>query len=110
VAAGFALNMAAVIPNRGMPVSVAALRQVGGSERAFVVLPNLDKHVASHGNLVARVLGDVVPIPVLGAVISAGDVVILVGVVMVLAFGMATRAHLIGPRGSHVPADELTWR
>ena len=106
VAVGYVLNMAAVLPNGGMPVSIAALRRAGGSERAFLQLPNLEKHIAAQDDAVMALLGDVVPIPALSAVISVGDIVILVGVTMLVVLGMASPAHHGGPQRTHVCVEE----
>jgi hypothetical protein len=90
VAFGYALNLAAILPNGSMPVSVAALRRVGSSTAAFHRGPNLDKHVAAGAATLCAWLGDVVPLRGLGVVISVGDIVMLVGVVIVLSAGMTS--------------------
>jgi hypothetical protein len=90
VAVGYALNLVSIVPNGSMPVSVAALRRVGGSQGAFHQGPNLDKHVAAGSDAVWRWTGDVVAVPALRAVISVGDMAMLVGVVIVLSEGMVS--------------------
>jgi len=91
VAAGYALNLLAIIPNASMPVSLAALRLAGGSRSAFHQTANLDKHIAIEEGAVLPSLGDVYAIPLLGAVISIGDLAMLVGVAVVLSEGMVSR-------------------
>ena len=92
VAGGYALNLVAILPTGRMPVSMAALGAVGGTPAAFSGTPNVDKHVAANGDAVWLWFGDVVPVPVLRAVISVGDVAILIGVVLLLCAGM-TAGH-----------------
>lgn len=90
VAAGYALNLLAIVPNGNMPVSTDALRRAGGSEAAFEAKPNIDKHVASGADDVWPWLGDVIAVPPLRAVISVGDVAMLIGVVIVVCGGMTS--------------------
>ena len=98
--AGYLLNVVAILANRSMPVSVAALRAVGGTPAALLEPPNLDKHVAAGSDAVWLWLGDVVPIPGVGAVISIGDIALIVGVVLVVCAGMMTVApSVLGPEG-----------
>lgn len=88
VAVGYGLNLVAIVPNGSMPVSMAAFRDVGGTHAAFLEAPNVDKHIAAGTEAAWLWLGDVVPVPVLGAVVSVGDISLLVGVVLVLCGGM----------------------
>lgn len=88
VAAGYALNLLAILPNGNMPVSTDALRRAGGSEASFEEKPNIDKHVASGAGDVWPWLGDVIAVPPLQAVISVGDVAMLIGVVVVVCGAM----------------------
>lgn len=88
IAAGTALNLVAIAPNRGIPVSEAAL------ERADVPIPAETanrfavKHVLAGPDTVFNVLGDVIPIPPMRDVISIGDILIVLGVGSVLVAGM----------------------
>lgn len=86
---GYALNLAAILPNGSMPVSIGALRRVGGSPEAMQHGPNLDKHVAFTDGAPLALLGDVVPVEALRAVISVGDIAMVIGIVMVIAAGMS---------------------
>ena len=88
VAAGYALNLLAIVPNGNMPVSTDALRRAGGSQASFEEKPNIDKHVASGDGDVWPWLGDVIAVPPVRAVISIGDVAMLIGVVVVVCGGM----------------------
>ena len=91
LAVGWALNLAVMVPNRGMPVSDTALSRIGAPAEVDVADGNLFKHVRADGDTVLPWLGDVVPVPPLRAVVSAGDVFMAAGVFLVLAAGMARR-------------------
>jgi hypothetical protein len=90
VAVGYALNLAAIVPNGSMPVSLDALRRVGASPQALQDGPNLQKHVLAGDGTVWAWLGDVVPVGALGAVISAGDIAMLIGVAIIAYAGMTS--------------------
>lgn len=85
VAAGWLLNAAAVVPNRGMPVSLAAYRTAGLDPRSSVGDGHLYKHVPAGPGTALRPLGDVIPVPPLKAVVSIGDLVMLAGVPLLVA-------------------------
>ena len=86
---GYALNLAAIAPNGNMPVSMSAIRRVGGSPQALQHGPNLDKHVVFSDGAPLSLLGDVVPVDALRAVISVGDIAMVIGIVIVIAAGMS---------------------
>ena len=106
VAAGYALNLLAIVPNGNMPVSMDALRRAGGSQASFEEKPNIDKHVASGAGDVWPWLGDVIAVPPLRAVISVGDVAMLMGVVIVVYGGM-TAVEPSLPQGRHREGDAV---
>ena len=89
LAAGFALNVAVMAPNHGMPVSRAALDAVGAPAAGDVAAGNLDKHVAMDGDTALPWLGDVVALPPLRMVLSAGDLVMAGGIVLLVGVMMA---------------------
>ena len=93
LALGWLLNVAVMVPNRGMPVSGAALADLGAPAATDVTDGNLYKHVPADGDTALGWLGDVIPLPPLGVVASAGDLVMAVGLVLVLAAGMAGWGH-----------------
>lgn len=97
LAVGYALNLVAIAPNGSMPVSMAALGAVGGTEAAFAETPNVAKHVAAGTDAAFLLLGDVIPVPALGAVVSAGDIAMLLGVVVLMSVGMKA----LDPRAQH---------
>jgi hypothetical protein len=85
--AGWVLNVVPMVLNDGMPVSTAARRAVGATDEV-VDQGHLWKHVVATRDTEAAWLGDVVPVAPLGAVISTGDVLLLVGVAGVIASGL----------------------
>lgn len=94
IAGGWLLNLIAIVSNRGMPVSAAALARLG-VRRPNVRDGNLSKHVLATSHTVLPWLGDTiaVPVPLLRNVISVGDIVALVGVVLaVQLIGFTPRA------------------
>ncbi|MDP9071400.1 MAG: DUF5317 domain-containing protein [Actinomycetota bacterium] len=88
LAAGWVLNLAAIATNGGMPVSLHAARQVGASPGLDVSEGHLYKHVPAGRDTTLSWLGDVIPIRPLGSVVSAGDVVMFAGIVLVVAAAM----------------------
>jgi hypothetical protein len=80
---GFALNFAVIAANGAMPVSPAALEHAGrdGLEGGTIV-----KHELMSPDTRLDLLGDVIPIPPPGGVVlSAGDIVFLVGLSVLVA-------------------------
>jgi hypothetical protein len=88
LAVGWLLNVAAIVPNRGMPVSAAAAERVGASAHAEVEIGQLWKHVDGRAGSPLGWLGDVLPVRPLGAVISIGDILLLAGIAWCVAAGM----------------------
>lgn len=89
LALGWVLNGVPIVANGGMPVSMAALRQVGAPATVSVRDGHLFKHVPASRDTVLVGLGDVVPVPALRTVVSVGDLVMVVAVMLVVAFAMA---------------------
>lgn len=89
IAIGFTVNLLVIASNGGMPVSRAALAEAGSSE-----LPagGIFKHVPASSTTRFTWLGDVVPIRPLRRVVSAGDVLLLAGITLLVVAGMTTRA------------------
>lgn len=95
LALGWGLNVLAIAPNGGMPVSRAALAAVGAPatldiregdiREGDVEQGNLSKHVAAESTSVLRWLGDTIPVPPLYTVISIGDIALAVGIVLLLS-------------------------
>ncbi|HTX10004.1 MAG TPA: DUF5317 domain-containing protein [Solirubrobacteraceae bacterium] len=94
IAVGATLNVLAITTNGGvMPANAVALRTAGITAR-----PGFDNSAAlAHAHL--AFLGDVFPVPgpwPIGNVLSAGDLIILLGAVVLLH--VTCRSRLVSPR------------
>lgn len=103
VFAGFTMNAAVITANGAMPVSREALFAVSG-RAAVAIPPGKHRLLADSDSLVW--LADIIPIPVLRTVVSAGDVVLGAGVAilvvnLMLAFPPppGRRSHTTGDAG-----------
>ncbi len=110
IATGTALNSIAMAANGGMPVSRWALRHAGLGGHFDVTHGHLYKHVAMTAGTHLRALGDVIPLAPGRMVLSAGDVVMLVGVALLVRAGTRCREPALGtaapsPAG-RLPAPE----
>jgi len=94
LAGGWFLNFLAILLNGGMPVSESALRQAGFAASTSVRVGHLSKHVLADPNTVLRALGDVIPLPWFRSVISPGDSLMAVGIVILVAAAMSTSARI----------------
>ncbi len=97
LALGWLLNLAAIIPNQGMPVSLEALDSSGGRTGVTVDQGHFGKHVEASPRTTLAWLGDVIPAPWLDSVISIGDLVMSVGVAIGVSGSM--RRPLARPGG-----------
>jgi hypothetical protein len=89
VGAGLLLNLAVILANGAMPVSLAAVHAAGAKS-----LPGLQTGVKHHTMTPGshlKVLGDVIPLPGLG-VLSAGDVVLGAGIYLLVQRMMRDRS------------------
>jgi hypothetical protein len=75
---GLLLNLVVIAANGGMPVSLRALRIAGIDPGDY--LDSAVKHREMLPETPLGLLGDVIPIPFLRAVVSAGDVVLALGI------------------------------
>ncbi len=80
LAVGWMMNLAAIVPNGGMPVSGAALARSGIPSEIAVDEGHLGKHVPAASSTVVPWLGDVIPARPLRSVISVGDLVMCAGI------------------------------
>jgi hypothetical protein len=91
---GWVLNMCVVVANAGMPVSLSAMARAGLSTAAISGGGPLGKHVPLVGGAALGFLGDTIPVPTLASVVSIGDLVMVVGIVVAIA------AAMCGPRST----------
>ncbi len=80
VGVGLLVNLAAVVLNGGMPVRPGALVEAGVVEEDELATVSFrgPRHLESDGDLLP-VLGDVLPRPVGGEVLSFGDLIVVLG-------------------------------
>lgn len=90
LAVGWMLNVAPIAANGAMPVSVDALGQIGGPSADDIAAGNIDKHIAAGPGTPLGFLGDVIAVTPLGAVVSIGDVIMFIGIVLIVAAAMAS--------------------
>lgn len=91
---GLALNAVVIALNLGMPVSELAVRAVGSSSVAHNIPAGDFVHVLVSASTRAVWLADVIPLPGpswLRSVASAGDCLLFVGVVVLLAAASGSR-------------------
>ena len=97
-AVGLVLNLAVISSNGAMPVSPDAARAAGARE--LVISEGAIKHEILDNDTELGFLGDVIPIPWPGFVISIGDIVLAAGIA-VLAYSQTKS----GPRPANVTSD-----
>lgn len=90
LALGWAMNVAAIAANGVMPVSLEAVGAVVGSPVEELPDGYIDKHTAAGPGTKLEILTDVIAVPSLRTVISVGDVVMVVGIVLTMAAAMAS--------------------
>ena len=118
LAGGWALNVAVIAANGGMPVAEDARASVGAGGRD-VAVGNLWKHLHAEDAPRLAWLGDVIPITTPGfrAVVSVGDLLLLSGVGFLVAGAMSPafresggcgrcRGHE-GPRGDRLESGAV---
>ena len=83
---GWLMNLAVMLPNGGMPVSPSALEAVAGRDHGVDVTDgHRSKHVVLDDDTVLAPLADVHALHALDVVYSAGDVVLALGLLVILA-------------------------
>lgn len=80
IGAGLALNLAVILANGGMPVSLKAARAAGLDPSGAGFLATAVKHRMMDSQTTLWFLGDWIPIPVVSTVVSLGDVVLGIGI------------------------------
>lgn len=84
IGAGMALNLIVIFANGGMPVSLKAARAAGLDSTGADFLDTAVKHRPMGSQTVLWFLGDWIPLPVVGAVVSVGDVVLGLGIFLLM--------------------------
>jgi hypothetical protein len=82
---GWLLNTVAIAANGGMPVSASVLREIGIPRDVAVAPGNLSKHILESKASTLGFLGDTIPIGWLKTGVSVGDILFLIGLVVVVA-------------------------
>lgn len=100
---GWLLNMAVVVANGGMPVSARALARIGLGTAALAGGGPFGKHVLLTTKSVLGGLGDTIALPALGTVVSVGDLVMVVGLVIAVAAAMRAVPAVATPAAEQVP-------
>lgn len=98
-ALGWLLNAIVIVANGGMPLSVWAYAESGQTMRIEPGRGGFFRIVVAGPDTVLRPLGDVIPVRAIGQVVSIGDLVLMVGIAVVIAAGMA-RGRRIGDRAA----------
>ncbi len=83
LAGGLALNMFVIGLNGAMPVSLRAARAAGIESAKF--LEAAVKHEAMTDESILGFMGDVIPVPLIGTVVSIGDVLIGIGIFILVS-------------------------
>jgi len=83
LAFGAFLNLIPIVAHGSMPVSTSAVRSLHLHRTVDVSKGHYGKHVAARGSDPTTWLGDVIPIRPLRAVVSVGDIVMMLGIVAV---------------------------
>lgn len=89
MALGWLLNLLVISANGGMPVSRAAVIR-SGLEWTDVRKGSFFKHVPAAPDTPLRFLGDVIAVPPVHRVVSIGDIVLLVGIVLFVSQVMSS--------------------
>lgn len=110
IGTGIAANLVPLVANRATPVRGEALvraRIVAAEDVDRAVLDG-PREIADSGT-VLEILGDVIPVPPLGLVVSFGDLIILVGLAAVIHNLMRRRPAGALPQGAEQVLAVLNW-
>jgi hypothetical protein len=107
-AGGLSMNFAAIVTNGGMPFSVPAARTAGFTSAAITADVPAHPHLTTGSRLAA--LADVLPVPHLHIVASAGDLLIITGIVWLLVSIMVRPGPEARTLSSAVPLAAASLR
>ena len=100
--AGWLLNLAVMLPNGGMPVSMDAVASIKGEAHAVDPTDgHLGKHVVLDDDTVLAPLADIHPLPALDVVYSVGDVGLAAGLLVVLVAVLASTTATLSRKPGH---------
>lgn len=99
IALGALSNFTVIVANGGMPVSLDAIRRAGLSDHFRATLFTRGAHLPLTPGTKLSFLADIIPLRY-GTVVSAGDLLIWAGIILLL------QQLMVGRRGRHAPKDE----
>jgi hypothetical protein len=105
---GWLLNLAVMLPNGGMPVSMDAVASIQGADHGVDPTDGyLAKHVPLDDDTVLPGLADIHPLPRLRLIYSVGDVVLAGGLVLtfVASVGSIRPRRRVDAGGADEPAE-----
>lgn len=110
IGAGIAANLVPLVANRATPVRATALvrARIAAAEDVDRAVLGGPREIADSGT-VLELLGDVIPVPPLGLVVSFGDLIILVGLAAVIHNLMRRRPAGALPQGAEQILAVLNW-
>lgn len=107
---GIAANLVPLVANRATPVRATSLvrARIATAEDVDRAVLGGPREIADSGT-VLELLGDVIPVPPLGLVVSFGDLIILVGLAAVIHNLMRRRPAGTLPQGAEQILAVLNW-
>lgn len=100
IAGGWLLNLLVIAANGGMPVSRAALRRAGSDPSVDIEEGHLFKHVPADDDTSLYFLADIIPVPPIENVVSIGDIVLILGIIVFIASAMAKAPNVEANTGA----------
>lgn len=110
IGTGILANLVPLVANRATPVRATALvrARMAAAEDVDRAVLGGPREIADSGT-VLEILGDVIPVPPLGLVVSFGDLIILVGLAAVIHNLMRRRPAAALPQGAEQILAVLNW-
>ena len=110
IGTGIVANLVPLVANRATPVRATALvrARIAAAEDVDRAVLGGPREIADSGT-VLEILGDVIPVPPLGLVVSFGDLIILVGLAAVIHNLMRRRPAAALPQGAEQILAVLNW-
>jgi hypothetical protein len=105
---GWAMNFAVMAPNGAMPVSEDALSAVGAPAAMNVQDGHLYKHERRESTNASSWLGDEIPVAPLRAVISVGDIVLALGILLLISSAMVSAGSGRGSCREYEPRGRVS--